>query len=502
MISSDEIVSILEKKNLNPKDYCQNPFSVSPCYARQYLMCPHCSFHLCFEHGHQHQQQIQNETLVLRNQAENYRKTLNEYQPVQTIIEQVFNSLNQWKQKMFHFIDQYSEQIQIHIQQAQFRLNQQWNLIRQEYLQMLNSFALEPIDRLLKTPEQIHPFEVRQVHEYLIDIENQMTNLLNYRDDLLRINFDSCSLTGDIQISRGHFPQPQTISSTTTIEQFSNSLDDLSSLNNIKLLYRLNTFSTDTSPLGVSSSQTTNSSQIFVTWDQPHTLVVFDSEQSLVKRIDVEPSFVFINDIIWCDYFQLFLIAGGAFHTFNYLNNEIKEIFLCENPQIWSITTHQTSLYICYTMGESPLIEHRSLPSFGLIQSYTRLQLLPTDSPSIIEIGRCIRTNNYCLAMTVRNLNTYEWRVDIFNFHMQRLIKGEIFGYAAHPDYWCCLLAPFRSSSWLIINNTSEPETLTLINHQARLKHKIKQQGYNICVLQGDQYFVIKDQQGLAIFHI
>ncbi len=31
-------------------------------------------------------------------------------------------------------------------------------------------------------------------------------------------------------------------------------------------------------------------------------------------------------------------------------------------------------------MGESPLIEHRSLPSFRTIQTYTRSQLLPTNS--------------------------------------------------------------------------------------------------------------------------
>jgi len=105
-------------------------------------------------------------------------------------------------------------------------------------------------------------------------------------------------------------------------------------------------------------------------------------------------------------------------------------------------------------MGESPLIEHRSLPSFRTIQTYTRSQLLPTNSPSIIEIARCIRTNDYSIAMTIRNLTTYEWRVDIFNFHMQRLFKGEILGYAAYSNYWCCLLTSYRSSWWFVMNNT------------------------------------------------
>ena len=144
MESSNELVSSLD----NNVDYSQNPFPVTPCHVRQYLMCPHCSFHLCFEH--RQQQELQNETLLLQNQAKHFENTLNEYQPVQTITNQIFHSLNEWKEKMHHFINQYSEQIQIHIQQAQNRLNEQWNTTKQEYLQMLNHFAIEPIDQLLK----------------------------------------------------------------------------------------------------------------------------------------------------------------------------------------------------------------------------------------------------------------------------------------------------------------------------------------------------------------
>ncbi|CAF1377247.1 unnamed protein product [Adineta steineri] len=470
----------------NDKNYCQNPYQLPPCHARQYLMCPHCSFHLCFEHGQQHQEQIQNETYFLYNRAKNLEKTINEYQPVQIIIEQVFNSLNEWKQKMYHFIDQYSEQIQIHIEQAQNRLNDQWNLTKEEYLHILENFIFEPMNQLLKTPKQIHPDEIRHVHTRLIYLQSQITNLLTYRD-LLRINFDSCSLTGDINISRGHFPKP-------TI----NSIENIPQLDQINLLYRFDTLSTDTSPLAISSS---SSPQILITWLKPSTLLIFDIEQGLIKRVDVEPSFLSINDIIWCDYLNHFLIAGAALHTFDINNYEIKQIFTPQNPQIWSITTYKTNLFICYVMGESPLIEHRSLPSFRTIQTYTRTQVLPTNSNSIIEIARCIRTNGSHIAMTVRNLTTFEWRVDIFNFHMQRLFKGEIFGYAAQSNYWCCLLTAYQCSHWLIINNTSEQETLTLIDKHAHIIQQIKQEGYNICVVQEKQQFVIKDQKGLAIFH-
>jgi len=146
MESSNETFPIID----NHVDYCQNSFYTSPCYARQYLMCPHCSYHLCFEHGQQHQKQIQNETLILHNRAKNLENLLNEYQPVQTIIEQVFISLNEWKQKMYHFINQYSEQIQIHIEQAQNRLNDQWYITKKEYLQMLDHFVLKPLDQLLQ----------------------------------------------------------------------------------------------------------------------------------------------------------------------------------------------------------------------------------------------------------------------------------------------------------------------------------------------------------------
>ena len=146
MESSNEIVSVLN----TDIDYCQNPFETPPCQGHQYLMCPHCSFHLCFEHGQQHQEQVQNETYLLHNRAKTLEKTLNEYQPVQSIIEQAFNSLNDWNEKMHHFIDQYSEQVKIHIEQSQTRLNEQWNIVKEEYLQILNHFVLKAVDQLLK----------------------------------------------------------------------------------------------------------------------------------------------------------------------------------------------------------------------------------------------------------------------------------------------------------------------------------------------------------------
>ena len=140
-----------------------------------------------------------------------------------------------------------------------------------------------------------------------------------YRD-FLRINFDSCSLTGDINISRGHFPSPSF------------------NLHHLELLYRLNIFSSDTSPLGVSSKD------LFVTWVKPSTLIVSHTEQGMIKRLDVEPAFLSINDIVWCDYFDQFLLVGASFHTFDLKNNEVKQITIEDNRQIWSITSHKYSL--------------------------------------------------------------------------------------------------------------------------------------------------------------
>jgi hypothetical protein len=118
-------------------------------------------------------------------------------------------------------------------------------------------------------------------------------------------------------------------------------LENIPHLDRINLLYRFDTLSTDTSALGVCSYQMNNSTQIFVTWVKPSTLVIFDAEQGMIKRVDVEPSFISINDIVWCDYLNIFLIAGAALHTFNVINNDVNEIFTPENPQIWSITTYK-----------------------------------------------------------------------------------------------------------------------------------------------------------------
>jgi hypothetical protein len=118
-------------------------------------------------------------------------------------------------------------------------------------------------------------------------------------------------------------------------------LENIPRLDRINLLYRFNALSTDTSALGVSSYRTTNSTQIFITWVKPSTLVVFDAEQGMIKRVDVEPSLMSINDIVWCDYLNTFFIAGAALHTFDVINNEVKEIFTPEKPEIWSITTYR-----------------------------------------------------------------------------------------------------------------------------------------------------------------
>jgi hypothetical protein len=217
---------------------------------------------------------------------------------------------------------------------------------------MLDQFVTKPVDQLLQglmignlfrwiisilAPEQIHPDEVRNVHNRLTDVQSQINNLLTSRD-LLRINFDSCSLGGDINISRGHFPSP-TIHSL--ISPSSNSLENLPRLDRIHLLYRFDVLSSDTSALGVSSYRTGNSTQIFVTCVTPDTLAVFNAEQGLIKHVNVEPSFASINDIIWCDYLNTFLIAGAALHTFDVINTEVKEIFRSDDPQIWSITTQK-----------------------------------------------------------------------------------------------------------------------------------------------------------------
>ena len=142
----------------NNIDDCQNP---SPCPARQYLMCPHCSFHLCSEHNQLHQKQIHNQILSLHDQTKHLEDILHQYQPVQSLIEQVFHSLDQWKQKMHRFIDHYSEQIQMHIEQAQHRLNDQWKTTKDEYLQVLHRFVREPLHRLLKGCSLHYPFSLK-----------------------------------------------------------------------------------------------------------------------------------------------------------------------------------------------------------------------------------------------------------------------------------------------------------------------------------------------------
>ena len=54
----------------------------------------------------------------------------------------------------------------------------------------------------------------------------------------------------------------------------------------------------------------------------------------------------------------------------------------------------------------------------------------------------------------------------------------------------------------MAINNTSKEQTLTLIDEEARMRQQIEHQVYDIGVLQDEQRFLVKDQQGLAILRI
>ena len=51
---------------------------------------------------------------------------------------------------MFQFINEYSEQVRRHLEQAQDQLNEQWKQTKHQYFQILEDLLLKPINRLLK----------------------------------------------------------------------------------------------------------------------------------------------------------------------------------------------------------------------------------------------------------------------------------------------------------------------------------------------------------------
>jgi hypothetical protein len=106
-----------------------------------------------------------------------------------------------------------------------------------------------------------------------------------------------------------------------------------------------------------------------------------------------------------------------------------------------------------------------SLPNFKRIQTLSGSEIRESNADDRIS---CIRTNGQLIGMTLRQHNTYQWRVDLFDYvTMIRTHRGLTIGYGIGAFNFIerCMLAPVDDHQWLIIGGYKvQPNALTLMD--------------------------------------
>jgi hypothetical protein len=118
-----------------------------------------------------------------------------------------------------------------------------------------------------------------------------------------------------------------------------------------------------------------------------------------------------------------------------------------------------------------------SLPNFQRTQTLSGNEIRESNSDDRIS---CIRTNGYSIGMTLRQRNTNQWRVDLFDYNtMIRTHRGLTIGYGTGGFNFIerCILAPINDHQWLIIGGYKvQPNALTLMDERTGEIKQIERQ--------------------------
>jgi hypothetical protein len=106
-----------------------------------------------------------------------------------------------------------------------------------------------------------------------------------------------------------------------------------------------------------------------------------------------------------------------------------------------------------------------SLPNFKRIQTLSGSEIRESNADDRIS---CIRTNGQTIGMTLRQRNTYQWRVDLFDYtSMIRTHRGLTIGCGTGAFNFIerCMLAPVDEHQWLIMGGYQvKPNALALMD--------------------------------------
>jgi len=210
------------------------------------------------------------------------------------------------------------------------------------------------------------------------------------------------------------------------------------------------------------------------------SLRLFDLRGKEKHIIDIKTFAAF--DLAWSSVLNAFLIAGyDRLQMYNVEHNElsvIEQVHLTNKKQdyFWSIACHENDLFVVLSDGLES-IWRLSLPTFKRRQILSGSEVRESDADDRIS---CIRTNGVSIGMTLRQRNTYQWRVDLFDYvTMKRTHRGLTIGYGTGAFNFIerCMLAPVGDYQWLIIGGHNvQPNALTLMDERTGELKQVERQ--------------------------
>ncbi|CAF3044374.1 unnamed protein product [Rotaria sp. Silwood2] len=446
------------------------------CQEEQYSLCPHCDLWLCIPHTADHQQIIQTNAHEFNDRVNEVRQQLTELS-IDCLYEDCKKKIDEWKDRMHAEINIRHDEM---VQQLTKLYNELAEEVKEFKLKKLESFThdiVEPLTHMLTKQKQIHPKRLKTLVTQLQSLEEKIADI--NKPNLIHMNCDKVKLSEEINFTRQH-----------PCDEIGVVLENRQSLElecvQKKELHRF--------PLNTKVSALAASANYILAFERPSTLLLFDNKTQL-RSIDTKGDSVW--DICWSDTMKLFLIAGAKLQTYDIIHNKIVETpvnILHNDPQIWAITSYFHDVLL---LDDEGLIYRYSWPSFTLKATWQKsIYLEDSDSKAA-----CIRLNDMgILAISITQKDLH-WRIDLFDAHMQRIHRGVPLTNNGTANLLDFSFISLTNNKWLVMDRSSRPQMLTLVDKDGKLKQQTQKKGINVAVM-GRTFLVLRDDTGLLLYKL
>ena len=439
-------------------------------------MCPHCNLWLCSSHHQEHQQIVQANAHTLNDRVNQVRQDLIDLS-LETIYEKYKRKADEWRDHMYAEVTAKHAEMMEQLEKSNNELTEEVTIFKKDKLELFTHDIAEPLKSMLSKQKQIHPDKLKIFKTKLDSLEEQMEKIRN--PDIIQLNCDNVKLKGEIHFTCKHpFDEKK-------LECEDNAIDL-----NIVLRETMHNFSSKSTCKVLAASP-----DHILTVENPSTLILFN-KTSRLQSINIVG--MNIHDSCWSDTMKVFFIASEHLQIYDILSNTLKlATEQCLNPEshIFSVATYCHDLFLIRKNG---VVEHYLLPSFTQKKKWSRSIYLDQDRD---KIARCIRINsNGVLAISIKQ-NDSHWRIDLFNTQMKLLYHGPSFMNHRQDGPWRCMFSPITNNEWLMMNNSSTSQMLSILDKEGKLKQEIKRSGSNVALM-GTEILVLRDHAGLYLYKL